>query len=60
MVTGAFVGAFQIDTAAMETDPGEHALIHIWRTDTGAEKKGGGRIAQKNKENHKLLVAPFS
>lgn len=38
MVTGAFVGAVQIDTAAVETDSGERTFIHIWREDTG---KGG-------------------
>lgn len=31
MVTGAFVGAVQIDTAAVEADSGEHTLIHIWK-----------------------------
>lgn len=38
MVTGTFVGAFQIDTAAMETDSREHALVHIWRKDIGGER----------------------
>lgn len=33
MITGAFVGAIQIDTAAMETDSWEHALVHIWKKD---------------------------
>lgn len=29
MVTGAFVGTVQIETAAMEADFWEHTLIHI-------------------------------
>lgn len=46
MVTGAFVGAFQIDTATMETDSREHALVHIWREDI-EEEKGGLRKQRK-------------
>ena len=38
MVTGAFVGAVQIDTASMEADSREHALIHIWKEGRGEEK----------------------
>lgn len=40
MVTGAFVGAVQIDTAAVETDFRERTLIHIWREDAEEEKGG--------------------
>lgn len=29
VVTGAFMGAIQVDTAAMETDTGEEALVHV-------------------------------
>lgn len=43
VVTSAFVGAVQIDTAAMETHSREHTLIHIWREDIEG-KKGGLRI----------------
>lgn len=39
MVTGAFMGAVQIDTAAVETNSREHTLIHIWREKT--KKKRG-------------------
>lgn len=44
MVTGAFMGAVQIDTAAVETNSGEHALIHIWREETEEEKGGLSKI----------------
>lgn len=40
MVTGTFMTALQIDTAAMETDTREEALVHVWRRDT-TEEKGG-------------------
>lgn len=40
MVTGASVGAVQIDTLAVETDSWKHTLIHIWREDRHC--KGGG------------------
>ena len=40
MVTSAFVGAVQIDTAAVETDSWEHTLIHIWRDDIEGKKRG--------------------
>lgn len=40
MVTGAFVGAVQIDTAAVETDFSQYTLIYIWREDTEEEKGG--------------------
>lgn len=43
MVTGAFVGAVQIDAAAVEADFREHALVHIWREDTERMKNGGLR-----------------
>ena len=46
MVTGALVGAVQIDTAAVETDSREHTLVHIWREDTEKEKKGGPQKRQ--------------
>lgn len=51
MVTDTFVGAVQIDTAALETDSREHTLIHIWKEDT-EEKKGG----LKNKDNCELFL----
>lgn len=38
MVTGAFVRAVQIEAAAVETNPGEPALIHIWREDREEKK----------------------
>lgn len=38
MVTCAFVGAVQIDTASMEADFREHTLIHIWKKGRGEEK----------------------
>ena len=44
MVTGAFVGAVQIDTAAVEAGSREHTLIHIWREDTEDEKRGASKI----------------
>lgn len=44
MVTGAFVGAVQIDTAAVETNPRERTLIHIWREDTEGRKGGPHKI----------------
>lgn len=47
MVTGAFMSAVQIDTAAMETDSREHALIHIWRGGYRGRKKW----AWENKDN---------
>lgn len=40
VVTGTFMTALQIDTAAMETDTREEALVHIWRRDTEEEKRG--------------------
>lgn len=38
MVTSAFVGAVQIDTAAVEADSRKHALVHIWGEETKEEK----------------------
>ncbi len=50
-VTVAFVGAVQIDTAAMEADSRERTFIHIWRKET-EEEKGALR-----KDNCKLFAA---
>lgn len=46
MVTGAFVGAVQIDTASMEADFGEHTLIHIWK-EGRVEEKGPQKIKRQ-------------
>lgn len=39
VVTGTFVAALQIDTAAMETDTREEALVHVWRKNTEEETR---------------------
>lgn len=59
VVTGASVGAFQVDTAAVGTDPGEHALVHIWRKDTEGEW-GRGRGSASKRQTTDFACSPFS
>lgn len=56
MVTGTFISAIQIDTAAMETDTREEALVDVWRRgDMEEEKKG----ASEKGEYHQRFVGFF-
>jgi len=41
MVTGALVGAVQIDTEAVETDSRKPTFVHIWRKDMEEKKIRG-------------------
>lgn len=41
MVTGAFMGAFQIDTVAVVANFRQDTFVHIWRKDIDEEKRDG-------------------